>query len=223
MQKVIIKNQVLNWMMGENSHINVRVLEGESVTVDWGDNQISRRIGQKTALDFRHVYPKIYKESETVVDITIESEHILSVCDCSMDMDRISLDCSQAPSLEEVDALWVEQINVEGCNSLHTLNMQGYQGTELNLPELPSLRRLKLFGAKKLQLLNIVRCPILEVIDIANSSTLKKISIANNSRIKHVIVSIGSFKNLHSKCLSILETSVEKNDGSIIDFYSFLE
>ena len=222
MERVVFRNQVLNWTMGEFAHIKVRVPEDESVAINWGDDQTSTNIGQKAALDFRHRYSKSYKESEEVVDISIEAEHILSVCDCSMDMDRISFDGSQAPSLEEVDALCVKRINVDDCCSLHTLNLQSYQGKELKLPELPSLRTLKLFGAEKLQQLDISQCTELDVIDIAYTSTIKKISVANKSRIKKVIASNGSLKNLYPKCLSILESTLERNGGSIVDFYDFL-
>lgn len=69
MQRVIIRNQVLNWTLGEVAHIVLRVANGESVTVDWGDGYISKKMGQKANLDFRHEYAKRYKDLEQVLYI----------------------------------------------------------------------------------------------------------------------------------------------------------
>lgn len=223
MERVIIRDQVLNWTMGEYAHINVRVPEGESVTVNWGDGQSTTHSGRLTDIEFHHKYYKSYKESESFVEISIEAEHILSVGDRSMDMERIMFDGSQAPSLENVEYPWAEQVNIDGCTHLQTLNIRGFRGRELKLPNLSAINSLLLFDANKLQLLDITQCPILKEVNIANTRALKRLNVSNDSRIQKLTVSKLSLENISPICLTVLKNIIQRNDGEIIDFYEFMK
>lgn len=44
-----------------------------------------------------------------------------------MDMRRILIDATNAISMENIDALYTQQIKVDGCGTLHTLNLLGYK------------------------------------------------------------------------------------------------
>ncbi len=205
------------WTQGNQAWFDAKIKPGATVEVHWGDGKHSvfPQSGENLSR-IEHDYSGKGQENYYEIGFFSDDEDaLIALTDGTWEMTVHEVRIKNCGALKSLQYCQAQNLDLSGCPNLELLDCNGFEGENIDVSHLTSLKQLSLRMSPNVESLCLSKNPFIEVLDIGCCDKLTKVSLPNKSRLRLLSC---DFTKLDRHSVKWLEKVIQENNGEIADW-----